>query len=110
MNIYIVYELDHNSNNFHPKLTNCLFGSEKVTRKNNDFNFETLNSHSIGFYTDYVFTYSPGVFAYNAIVFGVDSQGNNNVVAIGKGNVNINNETVGVKASYKKISVLLHQK
>ena len=101
LNIHIVYELDRNSNTFHPKQKNCLLGSVKVTRKNNDFNFQTLSGYDIGFYTDYVFTYSPGAFAYNAIVFGVDSQENNNVLAIGRGNVKIYNKTVGVKASYK---------
>ena len=89
-----------------------------MTRKNNDFNFQTLSGYGIGFYTDYIFTYSPGVFAYNAIVFGVDSQENNNVLAIGKGSVKINSKTVGVKASYKnnisatasKIILNLHYK
>ena len=33
LNIYIVYELDNNSNAFHSKLKNCLFGSVKVTKK-----------------------------------------------------------------------------
>ena len=36
----IVYELDRNSNTYHPKQKNCLFGSVKVTRKKNDFNFK----------------------------------------------------------------------
>ena len=101
LNIYIVYELDRNSNNSYPKLINCFFGSVKVTRKNNDFNFQTLSGYGIGFYTAYVFTYSPRDFAYHSIVFGVDSQENNNEWAIRKGNVKINNKTVGVKASYK---------
>ena len=33
LNTYIVYELERNSNTFHPKLKNCLFGSVKVTKK-----------------------------------------------------------------------------
>ena len=40
LDIYIVYELDRNSNTYHPKQKNCFFGSVKVTRKNNDFNFK----------------------------------------------------------------------
>ena len=71
-----------------------------MTKKSNYFNFQTLSGYGIGFYTDYVFTYSPGIFAYNAIIFGVDSLENNNVLAIGKGNVKINNKTVGIKAPY----------
>ena len=32
LNIYIVYHLDNTSNNIHPTLKNCLFGSVKVTK------------------------------------------------------------------------------
>ena len=101
LNVHIVYELDNNSNTFHPKLKNCLFGSVKVTKESSDFNGQILSGYGLGFYTDSLFTYSPGVFAYSAIIFGVDSPENNKVLAIGKGNIKINNKTVGVKASYK---------
>ena len=59
-----------------------------------------MSGCGIAFYTDYVFTHSPGNFGCNAIVFGADSQENNNVLAIAKGNVKIKNKTVNVKASY----------
>ena len=35
LNIYIVYDLDSNLNNFNPTLQNCLFGVLKIT-KNSD--------------------------------------------------------------------------
>ena len=38
LNIYIVYNLSNASNTFHPRLSNCLFGSVKVTKKSSDFN------------------------------------------------------------------------
>ena len=69
--------------------------------KSSEFNGQILSGYGLGFYTDYVFTHSPRIFAYNAIIFGVDSPENNNVLAIGKGNVKINNKTVGVNAPYK---------
>ena len=101
LKIYIFYEIDNNSNNFYPKLKNCLFGSKNVTKESSDFNEQILSGYGLGFYTDYVFRYSPGVFAYNAIIFGVDNPENRNVLAIGKGNVKINNKMAGVKTSNK---------
>ena len=65
-----------------------------MTRKNNDFNLQILSCYGIGFHADYVFTYSPGIFAYKRIVFGVDSQENNDILATGKGNVKVNNKTM----------------
>ena len=35
VNIYIIYDLDSNSNDFDPTLQNCLFGAVKLT-KNSD--------------------------------------------------------------------------
>ena len=93
LNIYIVYHLDNTSNTFHPSLKNCLFGSVKVTKKSSDFNGQELSGYGIAFYTDYVFTYSKSTFGYNAIVFNVDSQEDNNV--------KFNNKTINVKAPYK---------
>ena len=102
LNIYIVYHLDNTSHSFHPKLKSCLFGPVNVTKKHSDFNGQGLSGYGLCFYTDYVFTNPSQSFAYNAIVFGVDSQENDNMLVIGKGNVKFNNKTINVSASYGK--------
>ena len=101
-NVYIVYHLDNTSHDFHPKLKNCLFGSINVTKKHSDLNGQTLSGYGICFYTDYVFNFSPGSFAYNTITFGADNPGHDNKIAIGQGNVKFNNKTTSVSASYDK--------
>ena len=55
------------------------------------------------FYTDYVFKHSlDNSFADNTIAFGVDSQEDDGMLAIGQGNITFNNKTVNVKASYRR--------
>ena len=105
LNIYIVYRLNNTSNTFHPRLKNCLFGSVKVTKKSIDFNGQCLSGYGIAFYTDYVSTYSKGNFGYNAIVFGVDSPENDNMLALVKGNVKSINKTINVTAPFDKSNI-----
>ena len=89
LNIYIVYHLNNTSHNFHPKLKNGLFGSVNITKRHSGFNGQGLRGNRLCFYTDYVFTYPSQGFAYNAIIFGTDSPENDNMLAIGKGNVKL---------------------
>ena len=105
LNIYHVYHLDNTSHNFHPKLKNCLFGSVNVTKKHSDFNGQTLSGYGICLYTDYVFNFSPGTFAYNAIIFGADNPGHDNKIAVRQGNVKFNSKTTIVSASYGKTNI-----
>ena len=48
VNIYIVYNLKLNLNNFDPTLENCLFEAVKLT-KNSDINKYEYSSYGIGF-------------------------------------------------------------
>ena len=47
VNIYIVYDLKSNLNNFDPTLENCLFGAVKLT-KNSDIDKYKYSGYSIG--------------------------------------------------------------
>ena len=105
LNVYVVYHLGNTSHDFHPKFKNLLFESINVTKKHSDFNGQTLSGYGICFYTDYVFNFPPGIFAYNAIIFGADNPGHDNKISIGKGNVKFNNKTTSVSASYGKTNI-----
>ena len=49
-----------------------------------------MSGYGLAFYTDYVFKHgSDNSFAYNAIVFGADSQEDNNMLVIGQGNIKV---------------------
>ena len=72
-----------------------------ITKKHTDFNGQGLSGDGIAFYTDYVFKHSDGSFADNTIVFGADSQKDDNMLARGQGNIKFNNKTVGIKVPYK---------
>ena len=76
-----------------------------ITKKHSDFNGQGLSGHGICSYTDNVFTTSSGSYAYNTIVFGADSPENDDMLAIGKGNVKFNNKTINVSASYGKTNI-----
>ena len=71
VNIYIVYDLKSNLNNFDPTLQNCLFGAIKLT-KNNDIDKYKYFGYRIGFDSKGTFTYPSGGFGENVIVFGAD--------------------------------------
>ena len=45
-----------------------------MTKKHGDFNGQTLSGYGICFYADYVFNFSTGFFAYNAIIFFAENQ------------------------------------
>ena len=48
LNIYIVYDLDSNLNNFDPILENCLFGAINIT-KNSDIDKYKYSGYGLGF-------------------------------------------------------------
>ena len=71
VNIYIVYDLDSNLNNFDPTLENCLFGAVKLT-KNNDVEKYQYSGYGTGFYSRGTFSHPTGSFGQNALNFGAD--------------------------------------
>ena len=87
LNIYIVYDLDSNLNNFDPILENCLFRAIKITKG--------------------VFSHPTGRFGNNAVVFGVDASGSihasnraNSISVLEKSLTKINNTTVYAEKVY----------
>ena len=91
VNIYIVYELESNLNNFNPTLKNCLLGGVKIT-KNNDIDKCKYSGYGIGFDSGGTFSFPNGSFGENEITFGVDMSSsvhaNNkiiNILVLGKG-------------------------
>ena len=71
VNIYIVYELSSNLNNFDPALESCLFGTVKLT-KNADIDKYKYSIYGIGFDASGSFLFPNGSFGQNIIIFGVD--------------------------------------
>ena len=70
VNIYIVYDIQSNLNNFDPALENCLFGAIKITKDSNIYKYK-YSGYSVGFDSRGTFSYTGGSFAQNAIIFGV---------------------------------------
>ena len=62
LNIYIVYELDSNFNNFDPALENCLLGAVKLT-KNADIDKYKYFEYGIRFDARGTFSFPDGSFA-----------------------------------------------
>ena len=71
INIYIVYDLNSNLNNFDPTLENCLFGAIKIS-KNSDMSKYNYSGYGIGFHSGGTFLHPTGSFGNNAIIFGAD--------------------------------------
>ena len=71
VNIYIVYELESNLNNFDPTRKNSLFGAVKIT-KNNDIDKYKYSRYGVGFDSGGAFSFPNGSFGENVIIFGVD--------------------------------------
>ena len=65
VNIYIVYDLDSNLNNFDPTLENCLFGAIK-TPKNSDIDKYKYSGYGIGFDSKGTFSHPAGSFIFGA--------------------------------------------
>ena len=90
VNIYIVYDLESNLNNFDPTLENCLFGAVKLT-KNNDTDKCKYIGYGIRFDSKGTFSFSDGSFGQNVIIFGPDVSTSihannkmNNILVLGK--------------------------
>ena len=71
LNIYIVYELTSNLNNFDPTLENCLFGSVRIT-KNADIDKYKYMAYGFGFDSKGTFLFPDGSFCQNVIILGAD--------------------------------------
>ena len=70
-NIYIVYDLKSNLNNFDPTLQNYLFGAIKLT-KNNDIDKYEYSGYGIVFHSKGTFSHPRGRIGQNLIIFGAD--------------------------------------
>ena len=71
VNIYIVYDLKSNLNNFDPALENVLFGAVKLT-KNSDIDKYKYSAYGIGFDSKETFSHPSSGFGQNIIIFGAD--------------------------------------
>ena len=90
INIYLVYDLESNLNNFDPVLENCLFGAVKLT-KNSEINKYKHIWYGIGFDSKETFLYPDGSFVQNVIIFGANMGSSmhannkvNNILVLGK--------------------------
>ena len=107
VNIYIVYDLDSNLNNFDPTLENCLFGAVKVT-KNSDMKKYNCSGYGVGFDSKGSFSHPTGSFGNNAIGFGADMSSSahsnnraNNIVVIDQAFIQgINGTTTNAEKMY----------
>ena len=91
MNIYTVYDLKSNLNNFDPTLKICLFGAVKLT-KNNDINEYKYLGYGIGFDSKETFSHpNIGGVCQNVKIFGAEmssAHANNttkNILIVGEG-------------------------
>ena len=122
LNIYIVYDLDSNLNNFDPILENCLFGAIKIT-KNSDIDKYKYSGYGLGFDSKGVFSRPTGSFGNYSVIFGVDASGSihasnraNNILVLGKNLTQINNTkiyaekmySINFSATKKRFSLSLH--
>ena len=71
VNIYIVYDLMSNLNNFDPTLKNCLFGAIKLT-KNSDVDKYEHAGYGIGFDSKGNSSHPSGGNGVNVVIFGAD--------------------------------------
>ena len=116
MNIYIVYDLDSNINNFEPTLENCLFGAIKIT-KNSDIDKYKYSGYGIGFDSKGTFSHPNGSFGNNAIVFGADMSSSthsnnrkNNILVLGEDFIQgINGTTIYAENMYSIVSILFRK-
>ena len=90
VNIYIVYDLDSNLNNFDPTLQNCLFGAINLT-ENSDIDKYKYSGYGFAFDSKETFPHPTGSFGQNGIIFGADmsssTHANNktrNILVLGK--------------------------
>ena len=71
VNVYIVYALSSNLNNFNSTLKNCLFVAVKLT-KNTDTDKYKYSGYGIGFDSCRIFSFPSCKFTQNVIIFAVD--------------------------------------
>ena len=90
LNIYIVYDLGSNLNNFDHTLQNYLFGALKLTKTSN-IDKNQYRGYGIGFDSKGTFSHPTGSFGQNAIISGADMSSSthvanraNNILVLGK--------------------------
>ena len=107
LNIYILYELDSNLNNFDLTLENCFFGAVKLT-KNSDIDKYKYTRYGIGFDSKGTFSLPDGSFGQNVTIFGADMSSSvhannkvNNILVVGKDFIQgINGTTIYAEKTY----------
>ena len=106
VNIYIVYDLDPDLNNFDPALIYCLFGVVKIT-KNSDIDKYKCSGYGTGFDSKGTFSHLAGSIGQNAIIFGADISSSthnnraNNILVLGKDFIQgINGTTIYAEKMY----------
>ena len=83
-NIYIVYDLDSDLNNFDPTVQKCLFGAINLT-KYSDIDKCNYSGYGIGFDSRGTFSHPTGSFGQNFIIFGADmSSSTHAILVLGK--------------------------
>ena len=115
LNIYIVYDLRSNLNNY-------LFGAIKIT-KNSGIDKYKHGGYGLGFDSKGIFSHPTGSFGNNAIILDVDTNGSihasnraNNILVLGKSLTQINNTiiyaekmySINFSATKKRFSLNLH--
>ena len=107
LNIYIVYELNSNLNNFNITLENCLFGAVKLT-KNVDIEKYKYTGYGIGFDSGGSFLFPDSSFGQNVTIFGADMSSSvyvnkkvNNILVLRKKFIQgINGTTIYAEKTY----------
>ena len=101
VNLYLVFDLGSNLNNFDHTLQKCLFEALKLT-KNSNIDKNQYSGYGIRFDSKGTFSHPTGSFGQNAIIFGADMSSSthvtnraNNILVLGKGFIQgINNTTI----------------
>ena len=107
VNIYTVYDLESNLNNFDRALENCLFGALKLTESSKIDKYK-YQGYGIGFDSGGTFLFSDDNFGQNVIILGAYMSSSvhtnnkvNNILVLGKHFIEgINGRTIYVEKTY----------
>ena len=115
VNIYIVYDLQSNLNDFDPTLQNCSFRATKITKKS-DMSKYNYSGYGVVFDWKGTFLHPTGTFSNNVIIFGADMSNSahsnnraNNILVLGEDVIQkINGTTIYAEKIYSvNLSVTL---
>ena len=114
MNIYIIYKISSNLNNFAFALEDCLFGAVKLT-KNSDINKYKYSVYDITLNLRGSFLFLDGIFAQNVVIFGDDisssvhaNNNTKNILVIGEGLTQGLNDTALTAEKINQLILLYH--